>query len=440
MTQLSSNTPQIVITPVRAAAPATGGALDVLVRVQAPDAPAEAKPRPPLRLSLVVDRSGSMAGQPLQEALKCASHIAGRLSTRDQVSIVVYDEHVNVIAELQPAGDAGRFERLLSGIADGGSTALFDGWEAGARQLQGPSAETVSRVILLSDGQANAGLVDTDAVALHCRDAFEKGISTTTVGLGRNFNEDLMIRMARAGGGQQYYGQTADDLYDSFDSELQLLEALYARQVQVKLVAGTGVIVEPLAAAPVDALGQIALNDLAYGAEVWLLVRLHLGACGDASRRLLAVSASALGVDGVALEMVSPMLDLPVVDAAAWASLPQDELVLRRAAEVKMANAAEQVRQHLMQGRLDAAHAVLKSLEGLVEGHPWLKDKLEHLRELTQRDHHLAQKELAYSSRSLESRMVAKFEGDFVADETMRTDIPAYLRKKSTEGRGRRRP
>jgi hypothetical protein len=104
-----------------------------------------------------------------------------------------------------------------------------------------------------------------------------------------------------------------------------------------------------------------------------------------------------------------------------------------------MANAAEQVREHLMQGRLRAAQAVLKSLEGLVEGHPWLQDKLDQLRELTQEDRFMAQKELAYTVRHLQDRMVSQLETPFEGDETLRTDIPAYLRKKSSEGRGRRR-
>lgn len=440
MTSAIPTTPNVILTPLKAATPASGGSLDVLVRVQAPDEPVDRPIRPAMRLALVVDRSGSMAGQPLVEALRCTAHIAGRLSNRDQVSIVVYDDSVNVIAELQPAGDSARFERLLAGIQEGGSTALYDGWEAGARQLKGGPADSLSRVILLSDGQANAGLTDPGEIALQCRDAFERGISTTTVGLGHGFNEDLMIRMARAGGGQQYYGQTAEDLFDSFDSELQLLEALYARQIGVKLSAGPGVIVEPLSLVEQDASGFYPLIDLAYGAEVWLLVRLHLGACSDASRALLAATVAAVGVDGQPIDAPAPMLQLPVIDAAAFASLPRDELVSRRAAEVQMANAAEQIRQHLMHGRLGAANAVLNSLEAVVEGHPWLKEKLQAMRDLTHSDQYMAQKEFAYSSRRLSSRMVARSEAVFSADETAQVDIPAFLRRKAAEGKGRRQP
>jgi Ca-activated chloride channel family protein len=434
----SSTQPQVVITPARSAVPAAGGHLDVLIRVQAPDAPAAAEPRPPLRLSLVVDRSGSMDGQPLHEALKCASYIAGRLTPDDQVAVVVYDDQIDVVAELQAAGDGEKFRRLLSNIGSGGSTALYDGWLAGAQQLRSGPANALSRVILLSDGQANAGLTEPEAIALQVRDAFDHGVTTTTVGLGRNFNEDLMIRMARAGGGQQYYGQLAADLVDSFDSELQLLEALYARQVRVKIAAAPGVIVEPLSTHPAHADGSLSLSDLAYGAETWLLVRLHLGACGDPQRALLAVTAWASRVDGTPVEVVGPAFELPVVDNAAFEALPADDLVARRLAEVRMAQAAERVRAELARGRVDAARAVLRELDALVAGQPWLQAKLEDLRALIERDAEMAQKELAYSARVFETRLVAKHEASFSLDETDRTDIPAFLRKKTSEGRGRR--
>ena len=114
------------------------------------------------------------------------------------------------------------------------------------RQLEGCMDSTTSRVILLSDGQANHGLCEIAEIEKHCSAMLSRGVSTTTVGLGRGFNEDLMIAMARAGGGQQYYGQSADDLFDSFDEEFQLLQALCLRGLDLKFIAAPGVIIEPL--------------------------------------------------------------------------------------------------------------------------------------------------------------------------------------------------
>ncbi|MBL0421841.1 hypothetical protein JI739_15945 [Ramlibacter sp. AW1] len=71
------------------------------------------------------------------------------------------------------------------------------------------------------------------------------------------------------------YGQTAEDLHDSFDEELSLLQSLFLRRLRLKLVPGAGVVAEPLGPVRRDANGAGLLPDLARGAEAWLLVRLH---------------------------------------------------------------------------------------------------------------------------------------------------------------------
>ena len=105
-TPTPSPTPTIIITPVTAAVPVAGGTLDLIVRVQAPDLPtdqgAEHRPSPPKRLALVVDRSGSMHGRPLTEALRCVEYIASRMTPADQLAVVLYDNRIQVLRHLAP--------------------------------------------------------------------------------------------------------------------------------------------------------------------------------------------------------------------------------------------------------------------------------------------------------------------------------------------------
>ena len=168
VTHSGAQAPAIVLSPIRAGLPVGGGTLEVLVRVQAPTPssvgddsadPAVKVPRP-LRLALVVDRSGSMDGEPLSEALRCVDHIAGRLTMRDQLAVLFYDGQVQVPLPLATAGCPDLVHAALTGVESGGCTDLHSGWEAGARQLETGSKGSLSRVILLSDGQANSGLVD----------------------------------------------------------------------------------------------------------------------------------------------------------------------------------------------------------------------------------------------------------------------------------------
>ena len=457
---IPSVVPTILITPLRPAVPAEGGAIEVLVRVQAPERPSEASDtthlRIPLRLALVVDRSGSMAGEPLTEALRCVQHIGALLQREDQLAVVLYDDKVQVPMPLAKSPGAQAVAHALAGVESGGSTDLYEGWEAGARQLMVRTPGAISRVVLLSDGQANHGHVDTAYIADECRRLLERGVSTTTVGLGRAFNEELMVAMARAGGGQQYYGQRAEDLYDAFDEELSLLQAMMLRQLRVKPVAAPGVVVEALGRGKPAVDGWLTLPDLAWGGEAWVLLRLHVSAergaakagkaagRGAASQRaqrtLIALSWQGTDLAGDAVVQHAAALVLPVLPAAAVAALPADETVARRLQEVAFADLNLQVREMLRQGRRAQAQAALVRAQVQVADHPWLAGKLQRLRHLMESDAAMAQKEMLYSSGKMRSRLVAKFESSEVADETASYEIPAFLRRKASEGTGRSKP
>ena len=442
-TPTPSPTPIIIITPVTAAVPVAGGTLDLIVRVQAPDLPtdqgAEHRPSPPKRLALVVDRSGSMNGRPLTEALRCVEYIASRMTPADQLAVVLYDNRIQVLRHLAPMTSLSEVTQVIAGIESGGSTDLFAGWEAGANELEGGANSGISRVLLLSDGQANHGVVDLATIEQHCQGWLTKGVSTTTVGLGQGFNENLMVAMARAGGGQQYYGQTAEDLHDNFDEEFSLLHALYLRQIDLKLIPGAGVIVEALGIVQSNADGSYRLSDLAWGAEVWLALRLHVSASGTAATRdLLAVSLQAKTLKGISISANAPLLSLPVLDTAAFVAMPVDEIAQRRLLEVAFAKASQSLRHLAHEGRAGEVRTMMEELQARFGHHPWLHDKLDRLRALAEDDLEMMAKEVHYSGWRMSSRNVAKSEVAYSVDETASL-VPAFLRKKAEEGKGRRR-
>lgn len=433
--------PTIIVSPLKAAIPAQGGHLDLLVRVQAPDLPTDkALEHTPNRLALVVDRSGSMSGKPLHEALRCVMHIATHLTHKDQLSLVVYDDHAEVMVPLSDVSSVSAIQHAVDMVHSGGSTDLFSGWLKGAEQLEGGDDRAVSRVILLSDGQANRGEIRASHIASECSAWLSKGVSTTTVGLGRHFNEDLMIAMADAGGGQQYYGQTAEDLYDSFDQELSLLQALYLRNIALKLIPAAGVIVEMLSVTRQHPDGTYKMNDLAWGAETWVGVRLHLSPSTPGELRdLLAVSITGTNLQGQLVHQSGPMLQLTAAESAELFSMPADELVERRLLEVEFGKASDDLRHLAREGDNTATRRALEQMEERFGHHPWLKAKMEQMRRLAKEDMQMMLKEVSYSAMRMSKSLASRSEVMFSLDET-ESDMPAFLRKKKSEGRGRRTP
>ncbi|MGL5134670.1 MAG: vWA domain-containing protein [Planktothrix sp.] len=193
-------------------------------------------PRRPLNLSLVIDRSGSMAGQPLRYAIKAAQKLVESLTDQDIISIVIYDDQADVILAPQKVTDKADICSKLNRIQAGGCTNLSGGWLLGCEQVKSHlNTEHLNRVLLLTDGQANQGITDPQILTKTAQKQAEQGIITTTLGFGTYFNEDLLIAMADASGGRFYFIQSPDDATDVFRIELESLTSIVAQNLTVKL-------------------------------------------------------------------------------------------------------------------------------------------------------------------------------------------------------------
>jgi Ca-activated chloride channel family protein len=412
--------------------------LDVLVRIQAPDAPAATPARPPLHLALVIDRSGSMSGQPLIEAKRCAEFVLDALQPTDRLSVVAYDDTVQTLAEAAPVGTTREAVRhALRQLDSGGSTDLHGGWLQGVHTLLPHlAAGSVSRVVLLSDGCANAGLCDPQAIWAQCQEFADLGVGTSTYGLGRGFNEDLMIGMARTGHGQSYYGQAAEDLLDPFREEFDLLSSLCARRLRLEVAApASGVKAKLLNAYAVAGDGAWWLPDLAYAGEAWAVLRLKVPAALLASHEphLVSIALRYTGVDGKPRAIQPVDLVLPVLSAAAFAAVSEDELVVRRVSELEAAELQQKARRAAMRGEWDAVHSLLQRAERLGAENPWIAATLGELRQLAaSRDDVMFAKQSAYSALRMSTRLAARDE----APELAPRPAASYLRRKANPGKG----
>jgi len=417
--------------------------LPVLIRVQAPDPLAtEKKARKPYHLALVIDRSGSMSGPPLADAVRCAKHIADQLEPTDTAALVVFDDRVQTLVPPRPVGDRQALHLALSRVHSGGSTNLHGGWQAGADGLLPAAGQAaLARVILLSDGNANVGeITDPAGIAALCAQAAERGVSTSTYGLGSHFNEDLMVEMAKRGGGNHYYGDTAADLFEPFAAEFDFISALCARHVRLSLAAAPGVgirllndyLVEGDAGFPV-----IRLPDIAFGAEAWALVELQIpaGLAGEGAGQLLQAAVTASTPEGEPLAFADATLTLPAMSAAAWETLLSDPLVLSRQSELAAGKLLEQARAAAEHGDWNAVERLLAEARQRFADQPWLIEVLESMAELARsRDTARFRKEALYSSRSMDSRTLSTHEA-FYEDPATESASPSFLRRKKAQGK-----
>ena len=151
------------------------------------------------------------------------------MNPQDQAAVVAYDDHVNLIAALGPASE--RVARQVMQLSPGGSTNLYGGWLEGAKQVG-----RGGRVVLLSDGWANAGRAkSSDELAIHARTSYQRfGVTTTTIGIGEAYDEALMAGMAREGGGNHYFASDCAAVERAFSQEQYSSEATVLRKVSFR--------------------------------------------------------------------------------------------------------------------------------------------------------------------------------------------------------------
>ncbi|UCG38018.1 MAG: VWA domain-containing protein, partial [bacterium] len=192
---------QMDVTPENSTVLYRGDGQSVIqIRVVAPDDLPLAH-RPPLNLALVLDRSGSMAGEGKMEHVRQAAHmLVDRLGPDDLLSIVTYNNRVQVAVPSRRVTDRQFFHRVISRIQPGDRTFLSGGLEEGYRQVRRRRRSGfISRVILLSDGLANVGVTDSGRLARMTGSMYESGVSVSTFGMGYDFDEDLLASMASGG-------------------------------------------------------------------------------------------------------------------------------------------------------------------------------------------------------------------------------------------------
>jgi len=247
--------------------------------------------RPPVHLSVVLDKSGSMEGKPLEYVKEACRQLIDKLGPVDTLSIVTFAESVDVVLAQSPVTKKEALKAQLDLIRPRGTTNLYGGMVAGGNQLATVKAPThLSRVILLTDGEANEGVTEYSEIVGKARQMRRDGFSISGVGVGIEYNEELMRGIAKNTLGNYYYVDAASEIPRVFETELATLFEVVAKNVRLSVDLPKGARLEKFYGREVTAengISTVELPDVVAGDPQNLLLKLAFDAHPAARFRIL---------------------------------------------------------------------------------------------------------------------------------------------------------
>jgi Ca-activated chloride channel homolog len=314
--------------------------------VQAPQAVVKSQ-RPPLNLALVIDRSGSMAGEKLEYVKQAALHVLDLLQAQDRAALVAFDDEINLLAPSMPVTDENRAEmrRAIQPLRAGRSTNLSEGWLTGCQEAATSAGEGIlTRTLLLTDGQANEGIIDLEELAKHAHQLAVRGVSTSTFGVGHGFNEHLLEAMSNQGDGNFYYIESPADIPNLFRQEFQELSSVTLREVSITIQLPPQVDVQVLGgwrSSCSEGVLRIDLGSLTAARPQEVYVRVLTPPAGQDEQIELEAVVSGMAESGEQVQSEAEVIFRCASPQEVYAE-PKREEVLQRFASVEIADVATQ--------------------------------------------------------------------------------------------------
>jgi Ca-activated chloride channel homolog len=262
--------------------------ITVLLEIRAPEAQTDT-PRPPAAVQVVLDRSGSMTGERLDAAKRALSALVDRLDPTDHFGVVAFDDIAHVVVPATPVQDKPQLKQAIATIGPGGMTNLSGGLMRGLQEAKRVVTDAGGTLLLLSDGHANEGVVDPDqlgAVAAHAR---AHGITTSTIGIGLEYDETLLAALAQGGHGGHAFALDGDAAAAAVAGEV---EGLLSKTVQAASLT-----IRPAG----DVAAITVWNDLpSHGIEGGVVAELGDLWAGEERKLLLTLAVPAVAALGLA--------------------------------------------------------------------------------------------------------------------------------------------
>ncbi|MRK01392.1 VWA domain-containing protein [Aeromicrobium sp. S22] len=212
----------------------------MLVEVTAPPMPDSTR-AVPTQLVVVLDRSGSMAGPPIEQAKQALCDVVDRLAPTDTFGLVTFDDTVDVVVPVGPVSDRSLIKAMIRSVRPGGSTDLAAGLVRGLKEAQRLESHDGVRILLVSDGHANRGVTDPAVIGRRTGQFLDQRISTSVLGMGLGYDELLLEAVSMAGAGNNYFADEAGTAGEAIAAECGELLAQRFLSVRLTVVPGNGV-------------------------------------------------------------------------------------------------------------------------------------------------------------------------------------------------------
>ncbi len=347
----------------------TPGSSDLFVTVDVTGVQVPGAVRSAVNLALVIDRSGSMSGYKLAQAKQAARHLVTQLQEGDRLAIVHYGSDVKSLPSL-PATPANRARMLeyIEGIWDEGGTNISAGLTSGQSAVaRYRSTYAVNRIILLSDGQPTEGITEDAGLTQVVKDIRAEGITVSSIGVGTDFNEDLMQAFAEYGAGAYGFLEDAGQLATIFQKDLQQATTSVARGVELSFELPPGVMLGEVLGYRSSQDGQrvrVSLPDFSAGQVERVVARLTVraertGSAVDVTRLRLAYRdllkeagvESSAQLSAMVTEKQEEVAARQDKDATVYATRAMSAKNLKMAAEALKDGRKEEAKQYVMQNQ-----------------------------------------------------------------------------------------
>ncbi len=338
----------------------TDDEVSVLLELTAPPAPADAQ-RAPGTLQVVLDRSGSMAGSRLEGAKLSLLRLVDRLDPSDSFGLVAFDHTVRVVVPCAPLADKTAVRHAIAALDNGGSTDLSAGYLRGLQEVERARPAAGATVLLVSDGHANAGVTDPDALGGVARKARSKGVTTTTLGFGLGYDETLLAALAKGGSGNELFAEEPDTAVALISNEVEglLSQVAQATHLVIRMeppVAGV-LVHNDVPGQPIDGGVMLELGDLYAGEQRKLVLTFQVpGATALGLTRIATLELRWVELPGLVEHTVEVPLHVNVVPGDEAAGRVPDPVVRSELAFQKAQSAKRQASEALRDG--DVAGAV----------------------------------------------------------------------------------